>query len=558
MRYFIYCRKSSESEDRQVLSIESQLSTLRRTFSDENSIEVADVYQESYSAKSPGRPIFDEMMTRVEQGDAYGIVAWAPDRLARNSIDGGRIIYLLDQGVIKDLKFATYTFENNSQGKFMLQIMFGQSKYYSDALSENVKRGNRTKVEKGWRPNQAPLGYLNDPATKTILKDPVHFPLVRKMFDLILTGCYTPRQVAMIARDEWGFRTPKRKRIGGVPLALSSVYHMLTNPFYAGTLMWDGQAYVGKHEPVVTQDEFARVRHLLQRPAPRRPQRHKFAFTGLIKCGTCGLGVTAEHKMNRFGSQYVYYHCSKSSLGPRCPEPSIEVRDIEAQITAFLRSLTVPPAIEAWIYEELQRASLSEEEVEHARRKSLGRLMREIGSQIEELTGLRLRGLVDDEEFLDRRSRLQQEKLRLQEQLTVDNRADALFEPYSQVISFSNIAADWFVAGDADTKRTIFEIVCSNPILSGKILSVKATKPFSTAAYFPSCPSQLGVLEEVRTQTPQQEWDRIVANIRKIRAVFEPEQLAKEQDERRKKELRRERKMRRITGKDSYHVPPGT
>jgi site-specific DNA recombinase len=110
-----------------------------------------------------------------------------------------------------DLKFATYTFENNSQGKFMLQIMFGQSKCYSDALSDNVKRGNRTKIENGWRPNQAPLGYRNDGATKTIVKDPQLFPLVRKIFDLMLTGSYTPKQIALVARDEWGFRTPKKK-----------------------------------------------------------------------------------------------------------------------------------------------------------------------------------------------------------------------------------------------------------------------------------------------------------------------------------------------------------
>src|ERR1700694_2005401 len=209
MRYFIYCRKSSEAEDRQVASIESQLTTLQRTFGDRTQIEIAGIYEESFSAKAPGRLQFAAMLDRIERGDAQGIVAWAPDRLARNSIDGGRLIYMLDCGVLHDLKFATYTFENNSQGKFMLQIMFGQSKYYSDALSDNVKRGNRTKIEKGWRPNQAPLGYLNDPATRTIVVDPVHFPLVRKMFDMMLTGAYSPKHIALVAREEWGFRTPR-------------------------------------------------------------------------------------------------------------------------------------------------------------------------------------------------------------------------------------------------------------------------------------------------------------------------------------------------------------
>lgn len=136
------------------------------------------------------------MLKRIERGEAEGIVTWHPDRLARNSLDGGRIIYLLDRKILKDLKFSTFAFENNPQGKFMLSIMLGYSKYYVDSLSENVKRGNRAKLERGWRPNQAPLGYINDKETKTVVKDPVHFPLVRKMYDLMLTGTHSPKQIA--------------------------------------------------------------------------------------------------------------------------------------------------------------------------------------------------------------------------------------------------------------------------------------------------------------------------------------------------------------------------
>jgi site-specific DNA recombinase len=499
MRYFMYCRKSTEAEDRQVASIESQLTTLQRAFGARPEIEIVAVYEEAFSAKAPGRARFAEMLSRIENGDAAGIIAWAPDRLARNSIDGGRLIYMIDCGVIRDLKFATYTFENNSQGKFMLQIMFGQSKYYSDALSDNVKRGNRTKLDNGWRPNQAPLGYLNDKATRTIVKDPVHFPLVRKIFELMLTGAYSPRQIAIIARDEWGFLTPKKKRIGGRPLAMSTVYKMLSNPFYAGLIVWNGQTHPGKHEPVVSIDDFRAVRRLLERPSLARPKRYIFPFRGMIRCATCGLRVTPEHKINRYGYHYIYYHCSKRSLGFRCGEPSVTESSLITQIENFLRNLIMEPTIEAWLLQEIRSVAERERLDERTRTRSLEAALHSNEGQRNELTDLRLRGLLSDSEFIAKRAELQGEDAAIRQKLEDARERAASLEPFADFISFSNRAADWFRQGNGEAKRLILEIVHSNLSLKGKTLNIEAKKPFLAVVRSDLSPSQLTDVEDVRT-----------------------------------------------------------
>jgi site-specific DNA recombinase len=600
MRYFIYCRKSTESEDRQVASIASQLTTLQRTFGERPDIEIVGIYEEAFSAKAPGRVQFGGMLERIERGEADGIIVWAPDRLARNSIDGGRLIYMLDCGVIKDLKFATYTFENNSQGKFMLQIMFGQSKYYSDALSDNVKRGNRTKIESGWRPNQAPLGYQNDGTTKTIVKDPIHFPLVRKMFDLMLTGSYTPKQIALVARDEWGFRTPKRKRIGGTPLAMSSIYKILGNPFYAGVIVWNGQSYPGKHEPAISIDDFQVVRRLLERPNRPRAKHYTFAFTGMIRCGACGLGITAEHKFNRYRRHYVYYHCSRPRLDQKCSEPSIELRDLEGQILALLRSIAIDSTFERWISEEMALGGEQLRLEAQARKQSLGQALENVKGQLNELTGLRLRNLLSDEEFLLRRQELQQEQLRLQRRLSDLSDDENLFEPFREVVLFSTRAANRFKDGNDEEKRLILQTVCSNLFLRDKKLKIEAKQPFASLAKSSSCPDQLGVVDDVRTFNTErdtviqmahevllelgvgddvrtfntrcdeviqiahevrrsldnEDGKRILANMRTLRERFEPEVVAKEDAEQARREKAAARVCRARGAGASWRLPP--
>lgn len=519
MKYFLYCRKSTESEDRQILSIDSQREELERNFGAKPDIEIVGMYEESYSAKAPGRPIFNQMLARIEKGEAEGIICWHPDRLARNSVDGGRIIYLLDRNVLKDIKFANFPFENSSQGKFMLSILFGYSKYYVDNLSENVKRGNRAKIARGWRPNKAPLGYKNDKETNTIVPDPEHFPTIKRIFTFALTGSYSIKQIHTLVCDTWGYRTPKRKRSGGKPLSLSALYKMLGNPFYTGQFLWNGVLYPGKHQAMISLEEWGSLQTLLGRSGTAKAKKYIFPYTGIMRCGACNLMVTAEHKVNKYGSRYVYYHCTKRNVGDRCPQPSIEVTKLERQIVSFLQSIEIPDKIHQLLLQlarfETQVKVVDTKEISATLEKAIS----EAEKQLTTLTDLRLRSFIADAEFIDRRHAIQSEIAVLKDRLSKSVEVKSWFESYELLISFSNHIVYWFKQGSDDIKRLILKTVGSNFTLTNKKLNIQAAKPFALLSNMVASSRLCGVVKDVRTLIEQRdaEIEGVIHNIKLLR-----------------------------------------
>ena len=326
----MYARKSTDVEDKQVLSIEAQITELRAFAKTEN-LEIVEELIEKQSAKIPGRPIFGKMLERIEQGEATGILSWHPDRLARNSVDGGKIIYLLDCGHLSFLKFPTFWFENTSQGKFMLSIAFGQSKYYVDNLSENTKRGLRQKVRNGIYPGIAPIGYINDVRSKNIVVDKKKVGVIRKAFELYSLGNSRLEDISHFLADRGIFSR------NGKILKRDRISYLLSNSFYVGFFKYRGEAFEGKHQPIISKKIFDKVQIVLkQRGRPRKKKQNEpKPFCGLFRC-TCGMGITAEIQKG-----HTYYRCTRKSKVVKCAEPFIREEELARQISSLLQKFSL-------------------------------------------------------------------------------------------------------------------------------------------------------------------------------------------------------------------------
>ena len=251
------------------------------------------------------------MLALIEKGEANGILSWHADRLARNSVDGGKIIYLLDTGKLQSLKFPTLWFENTPQGKFMLSIAFSQSKYYIDNLAENVKRGIRQKLRNGVYPNKAPIGYLNEPRTRMIEIDPKTSDLVFKAFNLYSTEKYSYVDIDRFF-FEHGITNSTNKY-----LRMDKIRKMLRNPFYFGNFEFGGEIYQGVHKPLISKTLFDKCQEIVKRKSKTHfNHKDEFQFLGLAKCKECGSAITAEkhfkyYPKTRGKVRYDYYRCGK-------------------------------------------------------------------------------------------------------------------------------------------------------------------------------------------------------------------------------------------------------
>ncbi|OGN16095.1 MAG: hypothetical protein A3J47_03235, partial [Candidatus Yanofskybacteria bacterium RIFCSPHIGHO2_02_FULL_43_22] len=452
-------------------SIEAQLVELKE-FAAKEKLEIVASLCEAKTAKEPGRMKFAEMLAILESGKADGIISWHPDRLARNSVDGGKIIHFVDRGLIKSLKFPTFWFEPTPQGLFMLNIAFGQSKYFVDNLRENVKRGLRQKIRNGVWPGWAPVGYINNPKTRAIDIDLEKSPKVVKMFELYATGNYTLNSLANWCKEK-GLRGNLNK-----PLVIANIQKNLQNVFYLGLMKWKGEIFEGQHEPLISKKLFDKCQEVMaKRGKVQEVRKHHFAFLGLLKCASCDCSITGERQKG-----HNYYRCTKKK--GLCQEKHyLREEALMEQIKAFLQKVSLSSQDTEKIL-----AALDMEETE-AKQQAMGEVLNlkkqlsSIETKLAKLLDVFLADALSTEEYAAKKQSLLSQKLALSEKITdFETKGLSWLEPAREFVKSLNQAANLVQTDNLSELPTFLKNIGSNHILRNREFIFAPKIPYNLVA----------------------------------------------------------------------------
>ena len=513
IKYFAYCRRSSESEDRQALSIPSQIDENIKLIETFGLRVELNQFCESMSAKSPGRPVFSEMMRKIENGEANAIICWKLDRLARNFIDGGRIIDLLQRGVIREIRTSERVYLP-SDNVFMIAMEFGMANQQIRDLSVNVKRGLRKKAEMGYPSSIAKIGYVNDPlgtkGKKIWYVNPITFPLVKQLFQMFLNGV-SVREIWRIADREFNLFTPQRRKLGGKPIALSYIYKMLKDPVYGGFFYVQDKRYeLHRSLPrVVSEEQYWKIQEMLKTKGRPKPKKRLSLYNHFLRCADCKGATTPDFKFqiictecklkfsylnrnhcpkcgeiiskmkNPTYCSYVYYYCIRHKKYQSCTKGGIGEQDIEISLKKSLSEITLSNDLSRWCIENIKQLQDRDVDDALAIEKSRQNAILDIEKKLSNLLDLRIsRQDISDEEqalFNEKEQQLRGKLSNIRKEL-LDNKQIDRIGRAEKIFSLMTDALAILENGSFEARRGLLTEIGSNLTLKGKKLDISLAK----------------------------------------------------------------------------------
>src|SRR3989344_2720913 len=498
IKYIGYIRKSSESDERQIQSIEDQ-SNILKPLAERKSLHIIDWIKESHSAKKPGRPLFKEMLIRIEKGEANGIVGWDPSRLSRNSVDTGQLIFLMDEGKLEEIVTASQTFRNTPNDKFLLSLLCSVAKKENDDKSENIKRALVQRAERGDPIGPPRPGYRSIPNRRQGERghepDPVYFPLFKDLLKKYLSCNYSVYEIVKEAK-KLGIKNYKGKDI-----SKTSMYRLLQDPYYIGKILFKGILSNANHPAMLTESEFNIIQAILTGKKHRIKQKHYYLLgNSLIKCGACRYSIRGDTHIKNYkngsSQSFTYYICSQK--GKNCLQAPINAKELEDQAIKFLSSLEIDSDFVEWAIETLSEQNAENTHIREAQRQSLKSKLDGIERRIDNLNEMMFspknthNALLSEDEYLEMKSRLITERDKIHRDYTdFDTQSDKVDELILKTFSFSARLKERYELGSLEDKRNILKAVGANLILLDKKLYIQARTPFKLLK---------GVFEKIKPQ----------------------------------------------------------
>ena len=477
-RYIQYSRKSSEPKERQIVSIPDQNRECDQC-SLQNDLNVVCRLEESKSAFKPHeRPEFDKMIDLIRTGKVDAILTWKPDRLCRNPEEGGIVLQLLQDKVLKEIRTALGEIYTPDSDHLVLQIHFGMANQFSRNLSQNVKRGQKYKCERGEYPRKALIGYegYGETGIRNIRPHKFEAPLIKEVFELAATGNYSlGRLVGHLHKG--GLKTKKGKRIGK-----SHLHAILTCSTYYGYFYWNGELHQGSYEPLIAKGLFDAVQKAIKDRSKPKTTSWVNPYSALIKCKVCGCAITQTVK-NKFYKQtersatYSYQHCTHKR--GKCDQSPITTNKLEELILEQIEKITIDE--EVWkLGIKLLKAKHNYEAKENISRMStFQQRYRELTEKLNHLIDMRADEELTPEEFQPQKERILKDQADVKS-LMSDNEVSShnWLELVENFLNTAFYARELIIDGLPEVKRNLIMAIGENLLLEDEKLYFSFKKPF--------------------------------------------------------------------------------
>lgn len=478
LRYIQYARKSSEAKEKQALSIEDQKAECQKYALHENLNIVYRLEEAKSSYKPHNRPEFDRMVALIESKQADAILTWKPDRLCRNPEEGGKLLQMLQDGIIKEIRTATGDNYNQESDHLVLQIHFGMANQYSRNLSQNVKRGLNHKAERGEFPRPAILGYKStgDRGKRIMELDPFEAPIIRDAFNLARTGYYSLGYVCDYFSKR-GLRTKRGKKI-----SKSHVYVILTSSTYYGYFYHNGELHKGTYEPLVSKQLFDEVQEALKDRSKPRKFEWNHEFNGLIRCADCGCAISTSFKTKYYKethrkATYIYHRCTRRR--GNCHQKPITADEMNKALLDNLIRIKIDE--ETWqlgikLLKEKHKYETEQniQDLTHYQNQ-----YRQIQERINRLIDMRADGELTREEFMAQKEILLKEQASF-EALLNDNKNSARnwLELTEKYLNTAYYIRETMEHGKPEAKKQLILDVGENLLFGDKKLDFSFKKPY--------------------------------------------------------------------------------